>query len=113
MPERDNFNQFMEINKTLGRLTEIVERHDKVTFPEITNALKRIESKHNQDYLQYVEAKEEAKRLLENHEERLRKVEKINTEAKAEKSKWFSDVSKHTVTAIITFLTALFAINNK
>lgn len=54
----------IELNEKMGRISEIVERHDTVTFPEIMSTLKRIESKHNQDYTQYVASREDANKRL-------------------------------------------------
>lgn len=51
-------------SEKIGGIAEIVKRHDEFTFPNIENALTRIESKHNQDYLQFVEAREALSRRL-------------------------------------------------
>lgn len=58
-------NKLFELSTKIDTVSAVVKRHDEVTFPEIqkelktqSNALFRMESKHNQDYLQYVEAKE-------------------------------------------------------
>lgn len=56
-------------SEQIGGITEIVKRHDTVTFPEIKDALARIESKHNQDYLQYVETREKIEKRLTPLEE--------------------------------------------
>lgn len=52
------------MSEKIGGITEIVKRHDEVTFPNIENSLTRIESKHNQDYLQYVKKAEEQDRRI-------------------------------------------------
>ena len=43
----------------VSKIGEIVRRHDEQTFPEMQATLTRMESKHNQDYLRYVESREE------------------------------------------------------
>lgn len=52
------------MSEKIGGITEIVKRHDEVTFPNIEGTLTRIESKHNQDYLQFIAEKEALNRRL-------------------------------------------------
>lgn len=107
--EKSLLDNLFAVNEKLGKIAEIVNRHDTETFPamvqdnvEIKNSLFRIESKHNQDYLQYIQANEETiKRLtpLENdYLERLKKKEENRLEIR--KIKW-SAISMVSLGALI------------
>lgn len=54
-----------DTSEKIGGITEIVKRHDEVTFPEIQNSLLRMESKQNKDILQFIAAREEIHKRLE------------------------------------------------
>jgi hypothetical protein len=62
----------------MGRVVEIVERHDKVTFPEMNDTLKRMESKQNRDIIQWNDEKEKLNDRLKPLEEDY----KVRTESK-------------------------------
>lgn len=58
----------MDVKEKIGAITEIVKRHDEVTFPIITATLTRMESKQNQDIEQF-------NKKSENMEERIKPLE--------------------------------------
>lgn len=90
--------EILTINTQLGRMNEIIERHDKVTFPTMQNTLTRMESKHNQDYLQYIESKDAILKRIEPLEAHVANHEEI----KAEDKKSWSEITKHTITSSVT-----------
>lgn len=105
----DNFTQYIvEINKQLGGLAEIVKRHDEYTFPEIQNTLKRIESKHNQDYLQYIESKEALNKRLLPLEEDYKKRQEVKKEVKKNSGNILWDLIKMGVMGLVGYLVAIF-----
>lgn len=102
-------------SEQLGGINEVVQRHDKVTFPAMQEEMKdmkftltRIESKHNQDYLQYVEANEaiaERVKTLENIEN-ARKDMKDGIKKNGANIFW--DVLKMGVMGLIGYIVAIF-----
>jgi len=107
----------IEMNKEIGRIAEIVKKHDDETFPnmmkildEQTKALVRIESKHNQDFLQYVKENEElsnrVKPLEEDYKER--KEAKEDTRKKIISLGW--DLFKLIIASIVGYGLALLGI---
>jgi hypothetical protein len=102
-------------SEQLGGINEVVQRHDKVTFPvmqaeikDLGLTMKRIESKHNQDYLQYVEANE----AIAERVKALELIEKARSDTKKDIKKngasIFWDVVKMGVMTLVGYLIALF-----
>jgi len=70
----------IDMKENIAKITEIVERHDKVTFPEMkadikntNNAVTRMESKQNEDMVRFMSEKERLSRRLEPLEADLEK----------------------------------------
>lgn len=107
-------NKLFELSTKIDVVATTVKRHDDITFPEMQKnlkeqglTLKRIESKHNQDYLQYVEAKENIEKRIEPLEEHL----KNHKEIKAEDKKVWVEITKHAISLIIGAVSTLIGIN--
>lgn len=108
------------MNKELGRISEIVKKHDDETFPKImevldeqTNALKRMESKQNKDIVQFNQKAEELhirlKPLEEEHQERI--LAKKDTSGKLKNLLW--DMIKLIIATVIGAGLTLLGINTK
>lgn len=87
----------ISMKENIAKITEIVERHDKVTFPEMkadiknTNeAVTRMESKQNEDMAKFIKEKEliytRLKPLEEDYE--ARKDTKIDTKKRLRDTIW-------------------------
>lgn len=51
----------------LATVSEIVRRHDEVTFPNITDQLTRMESKQNKDITLFTKKEEELREQMKDH----------------------------------------------
>ena len=107
-------NKLFELSTKIDTVATTVKRHDDITFPEMQAGikeqgltLKRIESKHNQDYLQYVETKEAIETRILPLEEHVTN----HKELKAEDKKVWVDVAKHAVSLIVGAVSTLIGIN--
>lgn len=96
----------------IDTVTTVVKRHDEVTFPEIqkelknqSNTLTRIESKHNQDYLQFVEEKTKIVNIIVPLEDYVAN----NKNIKAEEKKNWGEMTKHGITSTTTLILAWIA----
>ena len=92
--------------EVLGSISARLDNLDKKT-DQTALTLTRMESKHNQDYLQYVESKEALIKRIEPLEEHVQNHKEI----KAEDKKVWVDVAKHAITLIIGAISTLVGIN--
>jgi predicted amidohydrolase len=92
----------LKMNNEIGTLSEIVNRHDKITFPEILNTLSRMESKQNRDILQFNEEKgkinERLRPLEEDYKNRI--IRQVENRQEINKIKW-SAISIFSLGAIV------------
>jgi SepF-like predicted cell division protein (DUF552 family) len=102
-------------SEQLGGINEVVQRHDKVTFPamqteikELGLTMKRIESKHNQDYLQYVDSNEELATRVKALEDAENARKEVKQEIKKGGKEIAWDVVKMGVMGGIGFIIAKF-----
>jgi len=105
-------NKLFELSTKIDTVATTVKRHDEVTFPEIqkelknqSNTLTRIESKHNQDYLQFVDEKTK----IVNRIVPLEEYVSNNKNIKAEDKKNWSEITKHSITSTTTLILAWVA----
>lgn len=97
----------MGIRSEIGRIGEIVRRHDDETFPEIQKSLGRIESKHNQDFLQYIDTKEALEERIVPLEEDYEERQKVKEEKEELVMEGKKGAVSNVVSAIIGGLIAL------
>lgn len=100
----------IKTTETLGKIGEILERHDKVTFPEIkkellkqSDALYRMESQQNEDMYKFIQEKEVIYKRLKPLED---DFEKRAAFASGVKKKW-SDITWDIIKDIVKYLTVL------
>lgn len=75
-----------ETAEKMGRITEIVERHDSVTFPKMENILTRMESKQNDHIIKCIADKEEFdKKVKADKEELERRIKPLEDDYKHRK----------------------------
>lgn len=79
-----------QMNEKIGKIAEIVERHDSETFPAMRDTLARMESKQNKDILQFNEAREALhKRIDPIEKDYIERMErKQDTAKELKKIKW-------------------------
>lgn len=96
----------IELKQQMGGALEMMNRHDKVDFPLIKQTLTRIESKHNQDYLQFIKEKESLNERMLPLEQDYEKRKKTTDEVKKNSLSIVWDLIKMGVLTVIGYLIA-------
>lgn len=101
----------IEMNKEIGRVAEIVKRHDEETFPrmmkvldEQTKALTRMESKQNKDITQFNQANEELKKRVDPIEQDFLQRQKAKENILGKFSWIFWEIMKVVSVALVLYV---------
>jgi hypothetical protein len=88
--ENTLINNMLQMKEDIGKIAEIVKKHDSETFPKIENTLLRMESKQNKDIIQFHQSREELSKRMDPIEKDFqdRVIQRKENQLEIKRLKW-------------------------